>query len=437
MTDEAIAIRVEALSKVYKIYASPRDMLIERITRRQRHKTFTALRDIGLIIKRGSVMGVMGPNGAGKSTLLKLITGTIRPTTGSIDVRGRVSAILELGTGFTPHNTGRENIRMGGLCLGMTMDEIRAKEEQIIAFSELDEFIDQPFQTYSTGMQARLTFAVAISPDPDVLIVDEALAVGDARFQQKCFGRIRAMRDTGTTILLVSHDDNTISSFCDDAIILLKGKKEVEGPASDMAVKYHRILFATEAAEKNAKEKGRRHAAVTASKPNDDLEAKPAYSNGKAELIDFGLTDRQGNKISEIESGGPCRLFFRMRALTEMNGYTVGMAIRDRRATVLWGLTSMTEKFELPKLEAGQELTSATDLTMWLSEGEYFLALGSADAETGEKHVFADGSLSFRVRGPSGIFTTACVNLQSKLEITIRKECALQNEYAVDVASSG
>ncbi|MGI9419544.1 MAG: ABC transporter ATP-binding protein [Geminicoccaceae bacterium] len=427
MIDQDDVIRTERLCKTYKIYANPRAMLMERLTGRQRHTAFSALSEVSLSVRRGSVMGIMGPNGAGKSTLLKLITGVIQPTSGRIEVRGRVSAILELGTGFTAHNTGRENIRMGCLCLGMTGEAIAAKEAEIIAFAELEGFIDRPFQTYSSGMQARLTFAVAISPDPDVLIIDEALAVGDARFQQKCFGRIRAMRQAGTTILLVSHDDNTISSFCDDAIILFDGKKVAEGPARQMVMKYQRLLFDADKTAKRDLSQAESGGGSASSRAEENGEVgasaipREAYSNGKAEIVDFGLTDRDGNKIDAVDSGAPCRLFFRMKALAELDNYTIGMAIRDRRATVLWGSTNMTENFEPPMLRAGEELTCRTDLTMWLCEGEYFVVLGSADAVSGEKNAFADGALSFRVRGPKGVFTTSCVNLQSALTWNVEK----------------
>ena len=237
------SIIVEGVGKDYKLYRSKRDVLIEKLTRRPFHQINSALKDVDLTVYRGEVVGVMGPNGAGKSTLLKLINKTLRPTRGRVEVRGKVSAILELGTGFAPLSTGRENLYMGGLCLGMRPDEIRRKMDDIIAFAELEEAIDRNFHTYSTGMQARLAFAVAISPDPEVLIVDEALSVGDARFQQKCFDRIRALRDAGTTILLVSHDENSISSFCDRAVILMKGAKVAEGNVSEVVPEYHRLLF--------------------------------------------------------------------------------------------------------------------------------------------------------------------------------------------------
>jgi hypothetical protein len=380
-------------------------------------------------------------------------------------VSGRVSAILELGTGFTPHNTGRENIAMGCLVLGMSPAEIARKTPEIIAFSELGEVIDRPFHTYSSGMQARLTFSVAISPEPDVLIIDEALAVGDARFQQKCFARIRAMRRAGTSILLVSHDDNTITTFCDRAVIIDKGRLVAMGPVEQMAPLYHRLLFGTDrqtvlepvgndppasrpgAAAGPTAERAEPLIAPAAEAPPCAPRPPPAihpetahafragcrqlpeldeagrtaarniFGNGRAELDTFGIMDTSGNRIERITSGDRCCFYLRLRARSALSGYTLGFAIRDRRATVVWGITNVTQKIELPPLAPGESIDCVCDVRIWLAESEYSLVLGAADQPSGDKIAFIDNGIPLKVAGPGRIFTTSVVNLEQRFEV--------------------
>jgi ABC-type polysaccharide/polyol phosphate transport system ATPase subunit len=239
-----IAIQVEGLSKAYKIYASNRDLLIEAFCGKPRHRDHWALRDVSFKIPRGHVVGVIGPNGSGKSTLLKIITGLLDATAGKVEVNGRVSAILELGTGFHPDFTGRENIITGGMCIGMSREEIESKLPWIIEFSELEDVLDEPFRTYSSGMQARLTFSTAIAMDPEIFIVDEALAAGDAYFVSKCMKRIREICDSGATVLFVSHSTSQVAMLCDTAIWIESGRVRDLGPAREVTRRYDYTVHA-------------------------------------------------------------------------------------------------------------------------------------------------------------------------------------------------
>lgn len=246
--DEKIAIRVVNLSKCYHIYDRPRDRLLQMLMRgrKQFYREFWALKDISFEVKKGETVGIVGRNGSGKSTLLQLICGTLNPTSGIIQTNGRIAALLELGSGFNPEFTGRENVYMNAALLGLSKEEVDARFNDITTFADIGQFIDQPVKTYSSGMVVRLAFAVQSQINPDILVVDEALAVGDAKFQSKCFERLRQLKENGTSILLVTHSSEQIVTHCSNAILLDNGVQVETGEPKRVINRYMDLLFGKE-----------------------------------------------------------------------------------------------------------------------------------------------------------------------------------------------
>jgi lipopolysaccharide transport system ATP-binding protein len=425
MSGKNIAIRASKLQKVFRLYKSPFDAFKEFFTGKIKHTKSIVLDDINLEVCRGEIVGILGRNGAGKSTLLKLIAGTLTHTSGELEVNGRITAILELGTGFHPEYTGRENIYMGGLCLGMSRREIDSKIDSIIDFSELRDVIDHRFKTYSTGMQARLTFSTAISVDPDILIVDEALAVGDARFQMKCFAWLQKLRSKNTTVLLVSHDINTITTICDRAIILEEGRVFDEGDSRQITSRYHNLLFGKKDEKPINDNSDDAEPLLPVIKTTSKIKVQKRienkdylrYGSKEAEIVNWGITDKQGNPIVVIESGTPFKMHMTFESRVDIPALSYGFAIKDKRGTVLWGITNMSQDLNSLSVVSGQISTVVLDGVMWLAEGNYFVNFGLAHLSNGEKIDFFEDGIEFKVTGPTGIFTTSAVNLQSLMTI--------------------
>lgn len=299
-----IAISVRNLSKCYRIYSSPANLVIEMITGKPRHAEKWALRDVSFDVARGEVLGIIGSNGAGKSTLLKILTGTLEHTGGDVHINGKVSAILELGTGFNPQYSGRENVIMGAMCMGMTLQEIQSKMDWVIDFSELGDVIDQPFHTYSSGMQARLTFSTAICVDPDLLIVDEALAAGDAGFVHKCMRRMREICASGSTVLFVSHSEATVMELCDRAIWIDSGRVRIDGPAEPVCKAYSQSVWEV------VDDRNRRESAMATDRVKETVEANGKYELAGHDLRITGvrLLTSDGQETSVFTAGSPLTL---------------------------------------------------------------------------------------------------------------------------------
>lgn len=413
------AIRVRDISKCYFVYASPRDRLKQFILPRLRrlvgarpkdyYREFWAVRNVSLEIGRGQTVGIIGRNGSGKSTLLQMICGTLHPTTGSVETSGRVAALLELGSGFNPEFTGRENVYLNGAVLGLSREEIDARFDRILDFADIGEFIDQPVKTYSSGMFVRLAFAVISHVDPEILVIDEALSVGDAFFQSKCAAAMRALMDRGTTILFVSHDTHSVKALCDRALLLEGGVVVAEGDAAEVVERY----YASRVGSSKAQEEALATAGPDEPRTLEDyageiaaFQAKAGFqriNNGLVKFLNVRLLDASGRDVAVVEHGEAVTL----RMVVEANASiaTLGLAyhIRDMKGVELVYSDSAIEgSRHLTLLEPGQRWIVDWKFNVALRDGEYnFSAMASipVDLIAGEVHVcdFIPYALQFRV----------------------------------------
>ena len=401
-------IDVRNLTKTYRLYRSPMDRVKEVFhpRRKRYHTAFDALRGVSFTVEAGETVGVIGRNGSGKSTLLQLICGILEPSRGSVSVAGRVTALLELGAGFTPEFTGRQNVYLNGAIMGFKAEEMEQRMEAIAAFAEIGGFLDQPVKTYSSGMFVRLAFSVAISVDPDILIVDEALAVGDEIFQRKCFSRLQQFREMGKTIVFVSHSAQAVVELCNRAFLLDQGELILEGPPKYVVSRYHKLIFApahkladvrSEIAS-GAPQGCQAPSAPACPAPAAEEEAQPftawydpdlvprstvPYESFGAEITDVHLTTPEGDLVNVLLPRGEYVYTYRVRFLKTSYQVRFGMMIRTVSGLDLGGAASATLYDALPCIDAGTLAVVRFRFKCLLYPGVYFLNAGTTSVVDG------------------------------------------------------
>ena len=389
MRSDDVAIGVYNVSKMYKLYENPKDRFKESLglTRKKCYKEKYALNDVSFEVKKGETVGIIGTNGSGKSTILKIITGVLNQTDGEVDIKGRISALLELGAGFNMEYTGIENVYLNGSMIGYTKEEIDAKLDDILKFADIGDYVYQPVKTYSSGMFVRLAFAVAINIDPEILIVDEALSVGDVFFQAKCYHKFEEFKKLGKTILFVSHDLGSVNKYCDRVILLNKGVKLQEGSPSQIIDIYKKILVNQLDDSNNGfaadKQPEKTDAGVEAKQEvklwKSNYVLNPSlqeYGNKKAEIVDFAIMDSKGNYTSCVNKLEDFSIKMKVRFHEVLDNPIFAFTIKNLRGTDLTGTNTMYEKVFIEVPKAGSEKTVKFTQKMNLQGGEYLISLG-------------------------------------------------------------
>lgn len=380
-----IAIKVNSVSKLYKLYDKPVDRLKEAFgfTKKKRYREHFALNDVSFQVEKGETVGIIGTNGSGKSTLLKIITGVLNPTSGSIDITGRISALLELGAGFNMEYTGIENIYLNGTMMGYSRAEIDERLEKILDFADIGDFVNQPVKTYSSGMFVRLAFAVAINIDPEILIVDEALSVGDVFFQAKCYHKFNEFKEAGKTILFVSHDLGSIAKYCDRVILLNKGNKMAEGEPKEIIDLYKRVLVNqagyVEMSEKAENTEGKQEEVSDENEWKNALMLNPdvlEYGDKRAEIIDFGIIDEKNKITNNIQKNTEFKIRMKVKFQEDINEPVFAFTIKDLQGTEVTGTNTMYEKVDFGTVKSGEIKIVEFKQYMSLQGKNYLLSFG-------------------------------------------------------------
>lgn len=423
-----IAISVNNISKMYKLYDNPMDRLKESLgfTHKKKYKEHFALNDVSFQVHKGETVGIIGTNGSGKSTILKIITGVLNPTQGEVVVDGRISALLELGAGFNGEYSGIENVYLNGTMIGFTREEIDAKLQDILDFADIGDFVYQPVKTYSSGMFVRLAFAVAINIEPEILIVDEALSVGDVFFQAKCYRKFEEFKKLGKTILFVSHDLSSIGKYCDKVVLLNKGKKLAEGDAKEIVNLYRRVLVnqydepdeiqedvsekkeevaaqeeVVAQEEKVEKQEAQQNSIQSSNVERENVDFHKCekkylnlnpevleYGNKLAEIQDFSIKDATGMITNVIEKGQTFDVTMKIHFYEDISEPIFAFTIKDLKGTEITGTNTMYEHTPLEFQKKGDTREVTFTQKMPLEAGEYMLCLGCTGYYNGEFTVF-------------------------------------------------
>lgn len=434
MSSEPV-ISVRHVSKIYRAYDHPLHALLARASggRWGRYREFQALDDVSFEVNRGESVGIVGRNGSGKSTLLQLICGIRQPTSGTIEVRGRISALLELGSGFHPEFTGRENVFMQGAILGIDREEMESRFDSIASFADIGDHLDQPVKTYSSGMFVRLAFATAINVDPDILIVDEALAVGDALFQKRCHQHLRSLRDSGLTLLLVSHDHELIRNFTGRALLLNYGHTLDWGATRDVSRSYRKLIFETEARQLTQTAEGK---LPSIAKESATKETERSFGVGGAHILGVSVLDAARQAREDFEAGEPIVLELLVQILAPLDRLNFGVVIRTLEGIKIYSWGTLNQDIAIraglrsgpvtweQQFDAGDEVTITLELEGNLGTGHYEVqAMASRELQPhyGSQQVlhWRDEACFFRVQAnPMTYFYGGHCDLRGKAFLT-------------------
>ena len=422
MDNSETVIKITNLVKEYKMFDRKKDRLLETILPRyQKHTTFRALDNLNLELKKGEVLGILGKNGAGKSTLLKMITGVATPNSGTIEINGKISSLLELGAAFNPDLTGYENIYQHGQVMGLTSEEIKAKEQEIIDFADIGDHLSQPVKTYSSGMFARLAFACAINVDPDILIVDEVLSVGDMAFQLKCFKKFEQFKERGKTIIFVTHNVADVLKNCNRAIIMENGRKTFDGSVKDGVNRYKKEDVERE--EKIQEELKKDYVIEDGEVWKDKFNQNPniiEYGNRDADVIDYGIFDLEGNPINVFDNADTVILKSKVKFNKNVKDPIFTMTVKDYNGNDIAGTNSQIEKVMTGEFKKGDIAVAEFKQKLPIAVGKYTLSFSCTRFNlNGELEVLSRKYDALLIEVITTKNTVGTVRLDS--EITVRK----------------